>query len=198
MKIAVMGAGGLGGYIGGHLAKVGNDVAFIARGAQLEALKKDGLEVRSTKQNFRLKSVTATDDPAEVGIVDLIIFSVKAYDVGTAIEAMTPMVGPNTSIVPILNGVGHIDALTGKFGSDRTLGGLTSMTAHVIEPGVVERIGEHGTFEFGEQAGGRSARIEALEKALGIDGLNGRASATIMLGMWQKFSLICGQASAAS
>lgn len=192
MKIAVMGTGGLGGYIGGQLANAGNDVCFIARGAQLEALNNKGLEVRSTKQNFHLPTVTATSDPAEVGAVDLIIFSVKAYDVGSAIDSMKPMVGANTSIVPILNGVGHMEGLTAQFGSDHTLGGLTSMTAHVVAPGIVERIGEHGTFEFGEQAGGTSDRVETLEKTLGIDGLNGKASATIMLGIWQKFATICG------
>ena len=192
MKIAVMGTGGLGGYIGGRLAHAGNDVAFIARGPQLKALQQNGLEVRSVMENFHVRSVKATDDPAEVGPVDLIVLSVKAYDVVAATEAMRPLVGTMTTIVPVLNGVDHIRTVSEILGTEHVLGGLISMTAHVVAPGVVERIGEHGSFEFGEQAGGITARVEAVEQVLGIDGLNGTASPSIIVGMWQKLATICG------
>lgn len=164
MKIAVMGAGGLGGYIGGRLVHAGNDVSFIARGAQLEAMQKNGLEVRSVAKNFHIPSVTATDNPADVGPVDLIVLSVKAYALAAAAEAMRPLVSPNTMIVPVLNGIGHIETLGERLGTEHVLGGLISMTAHVVSPGIVERLGEHGTFEFGEQAGGITARVEAVEQ----------------------------------
>ena len=101
MRIAVMGTGGLGGYVGGRLARAGNDVAFLARGARLEALRRKGLEVRSVAESFRLPEVWATHDPAEVGAVDLIILSVKSYDVVSAAEAMRPLLGPETVIVPV-------------------------------------------------------------------------------------------------
>lgn len=192
MKIAVMGAGGLGGYIGGRLAHAGNDVAFIARGAQLEAMRNSGVEVRSVAENFHIPSVSATDNPAEIGPVELIVLSVKAYDVAAAAKAMRPLLGPNTMIVPVLNGVGHIETLSEHVAAEHVLGGLISMTAHVVSPGVVERLGEHGAFEFGEQSGGLTARVEAVEQVLNIDGLNGKASPNILVGMWQKFAAICG------
>ena len=192
MKIAIMGSGGLGGYIGGRLAQAGNKVTFIARGPQLEALQQDGLQVKSVMGDFHLPSVRASHDPAAVGPVDLILLSVKSYDLATAAEALRPMLGAETVILPVLNGIDHVSALNEMLGPEHVLGGLTSMTAHVLSPGLVERIGDHGIFQFGEQAGGRSPRVAALQAVLGIDGLNGQASTDIMAAMWQKLALICG------
>ena len=192
MKIAIMGTGGLGGYIGGRLAHAENDVTFIARGAKLEALGQNGLEVKSVMESFHLRAVKATDKPAEVGPVDLIVLSVKNYDMVAATKAMKPMVGATTTIVPVLNGVDHITTVSEIVGAEHVLGGLISMTAHVIAPGVVERLGEHGVFEFGEQDGSTTARLKAAEQVLGIDGLRGKASSSIMAGMWQKLATICG------
>ena len=187
-----MGTGGLGGYVGGRLARAGNDVAFIARGARLEALRRKGLEVRSVAESFRLPEVWATHDPAEIGAVDLVILSVKSYDVVSAAEAMRPLLGPETVIVPVLNGVDHMRVVREALGAEHVLGGLISMTAHVVAPGVVERLGEHGIFEFGEPTGGLSPRVEALQPVLDIDGVHGKPSASITEGMWQKFAFICG------
>src|SRR5262245_49986612 len=103
MKIAIMGSGGLGGYLGGCMTQAGQEVTFIARGQQLEALRNKGLRVRSHQGEFQIKPVQATDHPAEVGPVDLILFCVKSYDLVPAAEQMKPMVGPQTAIIPVLN-----------------------------------------------------------------------------------------------
>ena len=104
MKIAIMGAGGLGGYIGGRLVQAGHDVAFIARGAHLQAMRESGLRVQSPDGDFTIEAPNATDDPAQVGPVELILFCVKTYDAEEAIEMMQPMVGPDTVVLPVLNG----------------------------------------------------------------------------------------------
>ena len=192
MKIAIMGSGGLGGYLGGSLAQAGQEVTFIARGQQLEALRHKGLRVRSHQGEFQLKPVQATDHPAKVGPVDLILFCVKAYDLVPAAAQMKPMVGPQTAIIPVLNGIDHLETLSQIAGEKHMLGGQTGMTAHVVEPGVVERVGKHGNLEFGEMQGGISARCEAIEQVLGLEGVQGRAVPNIMESMWQKFAAICG------
>jgi 2-dehydropantoate 2-reductase len=192
MKIAIMGTGGLGGYIGGRLAHAGNEVSLIARGPQLEAIRQNGLQVKHAQGEFHIQPAQATDNPAEVGPVELILLSVKTYDLVPAVEAMRPMVGPQTAIIPVLNGIEHIEILSDMLGAEHVLGGQTSMTAHIVAPGVVERIGEHGVFEFGEMAGDLSSRVEAIEQVLGIEGLNGKAVSNIAESMWQKFAGICG------
>ena len=112
MKIAIMGTGGLGGYIGERLANAGREVVFIARGKHLKAIQKHGLRVESPLGNFKIKSANATYDPEDIGVVDLILFCVKTYDALDAVKLMKPMIGPNTTILPVLNGVDHIDLLT--------------------------------------------------------------------------------------
>ena len=191
MKITIMGTGGLGGYIGGRLAQAGNDVTFIARGKQLDALAASGLRVKCSKGDFHLPVVHVTRTTERLQPPDLIVLGVKAYDLLPAIDAIAPIVGHGTAIVPILNGVEHLRILSDHFGEKHVLGGLSNMTAHVVAPGIVERIGEHGGLEFGEQAGGISERVKAIEAVLDIDGLNGKASKNISIGMWQKFATIC-------
>ena len=192
MKIAIMGSGGLGGYLGGCLAQAGQDVTFVARGRQLAAIRHHGLRVRSAQGEFQIKPVQATDQPAEVGAVDLILLCVKTYDLLPAAEQIKPMVGPQTAIIPVLNGIDHLETLSQIVGENSVLGGLSSMTAHVVEPGVVERVGQHGNVEFGETQGGMSARCEAIEQVLGIDSIQGKAAPNIRANMWQKFAGICG------
>jgi 2-dehydropantoate 2-reductase len=187
-----MGSGGLGGYIGGCLAHAGNNVYFIARRVQLEAIRQNGLQVKSTYGDFHVQPAQATDNTAEIGPVDLILLSVKSYDATPAIEAMRPMVGAQTVILPVLNGIEHVEALRDRLGAEHVLGGQTNMTAHIVAPGIVERIGSHGSFEFGEVAGDLSPRTEAIEQVLRIEGLNGKLVPNIMTNMWAKFATICG------
>lgn len=191
MKVAIMGTGGLGGYIGGQLAQAGNDVTFIARGKQLDALATSGLQIKASKGSFHLPVVKVASSTDGLQAPDLIMLCVKAYDLLPAIDVLAPIVGIQTTVVPILNGVEHMQTLNNRFGAKHVLGGLSNMTAHVVAPGTVERIGEHGGLEFGEQAGGMTDRVKAIEAVLGIDGLNGKASANISVGMWEKFATIC-------
>ena len=192
MKIVIMGAGGLGCYIGGQLIRGGRDVTLVARGAQLAALTESGLEIRWNGTSARLPSARATGDPATLAPPDLIVLSVKAYDLAGAIEGMRPLVGPATSIFPILNGVDHIRRLNEAFGAERVLGGLSNLTAHVVAPGIVERLGQHGGLEFGEQSGEATERCHRFEKALAVEGLQAKASPSIVTSLWQKLAVICG------
>jgi ketopantoate reductase len=111
MRIAVMGAGGIGGYLGGRLAAAGEDVAFVARGAHLKALRRDGLRIESPFGDLHLPQVTATDDPAEIGPVNLVLFTVKLYDSETAAATAVPLVGPSTRVLTLQNGIGSLDIL---------------------------------------------------------------------------------------
>lgn len=192
MNIAIMGTGGLGGYIGGRLVQSGQDVSFIARGAQLAAIQQQGLHVKTVQDDFHIHPAKATEHPSEVGPVDLIILSVKAYDTDEAVETMRPMVGSQTSIIPVLNGIEHIQILSDKLGQEHVLGGRTYTTAHLTSPGVIERQGTHGVLEFGELSGGPTPRTEALQKVLNIDGLKGTVVPDITRSMWEKFATMCG------
>src|SRR5260370_8416532 len=124
MRIAVFGAGGVGGYFGGRLAKAGEDVVFIARGVHLRALQTSGLRVDDTLGDFVLPHVNATDDPAQVGTVDAVLLAVKGWQTAEAVQALRPLIGPDTFVVPLLNGVGAADELSAAFGARHVVGGL--------------------------------------------------------------------------
>ena len=131
MKVAIMGAGGIGAYTGGRLAAAGGDVTFIARGAQLAALREAGLIIRSPRGDAHLARVLATSDPADVGIADLVIFSVKLWDTEAAAEAMLPMVGPKTLVVTFQNGIDSADILSKYVGREQVVRGAYYISAHV-------------------------------------------------------------------
>jgi len=194
MKIGVMGAGGQGGYIGGRLAHAGHDVAFIARGEHLKAMRESGLRVESPKGDFTIESPNATDDPREVGTVDLILFSVKTYDALEAIEQMKPMVGPQTVVLPVLNGVDHIEQLGDRLGYDHVLGGRSEILAHIAEPGLIRN---HATprfcpLEFGEIDRGISERCQSIQSALTqTDIIEFKAVPNVLESMWVKFVGAC-------
>jgi 2-dehydropantoate 2-reductase len=127
MRIAVFGTGGIGGYFGGRLAQAGEDVVFIARGEHLQAMRTNGLRVDSVKGDFVLKPVEATDDPKQVGIVDMVRVGVKAWQVPEAAQAMHPMVGPHTFVLPLQNGVEAHSQLAAVLGAEHVLGGLCGL-----------------------------------------------------------------------
>src|SRR5918999_1714241 len=135
MRIAVFGAGGVGGYFGGRLAEAGEDVAFIARGRHLHALKAKGLRVDSIAGDFALTSVQATDDPREIGPVDIVLVGVKAWQVAEAASAMRPLLGVETCVVPLQNGVEAPARLAAELGPERVLGGLCSLIVFTAGPG---------------------------------------------------------------
>ena len=137
MKITVMGTGGVGGYFGARLADAGHDVAFIARGNHLKALKNNGLTVYSELGNLTINPIKVGDNPAEFGVADIILFCVKAYDTQSAANLIKPIMGANTGVIPFLNGIGHIEILKETLGENSVLGGVANISALIEEPGAV-------------------------------------------------------------
>ncbi|MCC7367072.1 MAG: 2-dehydropantoate 2-reductase [Chloroflexi bacterium] len=200
MRVLVMGSGGVGGYFGGLLQQAGHEVVFTARGPHLEALKANGLTLIDRGETKQLSPVTAVRTPAEAGgTFDLILFTVKTYDTSEAAAAIEPVVGPNTSIVPLQNGVDATDEIGAVVGADRVLGGSTNIGARINEPGVVERFSPFCNVTVGEPKGGASERVEAIVAALrgaGVDEVT--ASLDITRAVWEKFMLLAPLASTTS
>jgi len=191
MKIAVMGAGAIGGYFGGRLAAAGNDVSFIARGAHLAALKANGMKVLSPFGDFTINPVQATDDPGDVGPVDLILFMVKNYDTEAAAEQARPMVGPDTAVVSFQNGVDAFDLLSAAYGAAHVMGGVAHIPASMPEPGVISHNGPIAKLFFGEFGGefGKpsSPRAEAFAQALTAANVECEIHPDIEAMLWSKF-----------
>lgn len=191
MKVAIVGAGGVGGYFGGRLAQAGEDVVFITRGEHLRAITSRGLRVDSINGDFRVDPARATDDPATVGEVDYILVAVKSWQLRDAIETMRPLVGDKTSIVPLLNGVEAPDQLSRVFGAERVLGGLCSVISMIAGPGHISHFGAHPQITFGELDHGTSERGERLRNAFSrAEGVQVRIPEDIHVAMWNKFLLI--------
>jgi 2-dehydropantoate 2-reductase len=192
MKIAIMGVGGLGGYIGGWLAHNGQDVTFLARGERLRVMREQGLRVRGMDKDFMVAPVAVTDDPAAVGPVDLILFCVKTYDVGEAAALIALMVGAQTAVLPVQNGIRHIEHLQAALGAEAVLGGMTTIGAHSTTPGIVESKVPGKLLEFGELNGEISSRCQQIEAVLKGAGFDASAIPNIVEQMWWKFVSICG------
>jgi len=191
MKVAIVGAGGVGGYFGGRLAQAGEDVVFITRGEHLRAITRKGLRVDSINGDFRVDPARATDDPATVGEVDYILVAVKSWQLRDAIETMRPLVGDKTSIVPLLNGVEAPDQLSRVFGADRVLGGLCSVISMIAGPGHISHFGALPQIAFGELDHRPSERGELLRNAFSrTEGVQARIPENIHVAMWNKFLLI--------
>jgi len=193
MKIAVMGSGGLGGLYGARLAHAGCDVTFIARGAHLEAMRRDGLLIENeTLGNLHLPRVKATDDPAAPGPVDLVLIAVKLWGTEAAAQAVKPIVGPQTAVLSLQNGVTKDDILREVFGERAVMGGVAYVATHVARPGVIRQTGKLQRLVFGEYDGRRSARAETLLAALLRAGIQAELSADIRRTLWEKYSFLVG------
>jgi 2-dehydropantoate 2-reductase len=191
LSIAVFGTGAAGGYFGGRLAEAGEDVRFIARGAHLAAMRAHGLTVASVAGDFRLDPVRVADDPATVGPVDVVLLGVKAWQVSAAAEAMRPLVGERTFVVPLQNGIEAPEQLAAVLGPKRVLGGLCSILASLEGPGRIRHMGVTPTIAFGELDGPASARAEALREAFArTRGVTAEVPADIRAAMWNKFLFI--------
>ncbi len=191
MRIAVFGTGAAGGYFGGRLAQAGEDVVFLARGSHLDAIRAGGLRVESIEGDFAVHPAQATDAPAGVGRVDVVLLGVKAWQVPEAAEAMRPMVGPETFVVPLQNGVDAPAQLGSVLGAERVLGGLCRIISYVTAPGRIRHAGVEPYLAFGELDGRRSGRAERFREACGrAAGLRAEIPADIRLAMWRKFLLI--------
>ncbi|MFN8633171.1 MAG: 2-dehydropantoate 2-reductase [Chloroflexota bacterium] len=200
MRVLVMGSGGVGGYFGGMLAEAGHEVVFTARGAHLEAMQKDGLIVIDRGKSTLLSPVQAVRMPEEAGgAFDLVLFTVKTYDTIGAAQAIAPIVGPETAVLPLQNGVDAVDEVGAIVGADRMLGGATNIGARINEPGVVERFSPFCNVTLGEPAGGISERVESIAEAFRQAGLDDvTASPDITRAVWEKFMLLAPLASTTS
>jgi 2-dehydropantoate 2-reductase len=192
MKIAIMGSGGVGGYLGGLLAHAGNDVTFIARGAHLEAIQTNGLQVKSVAGDFHIRP-QATHDPAEVGPVDLVLFSVKAYDTEAAGHQIRPMVGPDTAVLCVQNGVDNEEKLEAILGRGHVLGGAVHILSTITAPGVIHQTAGPRTLKFGEMDGRVTSRAHRVFEIFRGVGIHAELSIQIQFALWEKFLFICAQ-----
>ncbi|MCK1396472.1 2-dehydropantoate 2-reductase [Bradyrhizobium sp. 1] len=186
MRVLVIGAGALGGYYGACLVRAGADVTFLVRSKRAEQLQRDGLRVVSPHGDFALQpKILLADDLKDA--FDVVLVGVKAYSLDDAMSQFAPAVGAGTMILPILNGLRHIDALTARFGAARVLGGLANVSAGLDADGRVVQFMANQTIVFGETRGAMSERVRALEALLKVPGIDVRASDAIMQDMWEKF-----------
>lgn len=187
MRIAVIGAGGVGGPFGLALAKAGIDVTFLARGAHLAAMRSDGLRVEGARGDFHLQPTQATDDAAEIGPVDFVLFTVKLWDVEAAGAALAPLIESHTGVVTLQNGIDAPERLAGVIGQGAVMGGVAVVNAAIAAPGRIAQFGEYQTLTFGELDGSVSGRAQALEEACRSAGVDARASDNIVKDLWEKF-----------
>jgi 2-dehydropantoate 2-reductase len=192
MRIAVMGSGALGGYFGGLLASTGADVIFIARGSHLEAMRRDGLRIEGGPDPFHLEHVRATDNPGEVGPVDLVMVCVKLWDTEVALEQVRPLVGPDTTLVSFQNGVLKDSYLRAAYHDSQLIGGVAYVASTVSAPGVITRTGPLQRLVVGEFDGRPSARVEAFHSAAVAGGIDAEISGDIRRAIWEKFVFLVG------
>ena len=190
MRIAVMGAGGVGGCLGALLARAGNDVTLIARGSHLEAFRAHGLRLRRERDEFVVHP-SATDDPRAVGPVDLVLFTVKTYHNDQAIPALRPLVGPDTAVLTLQNGVESHLQLAGFLGSGHVLPGAYWSASSVESPGVVSCVAESPSLSFGEEGDGITERAEAIRDVFQNAGINAVLSPDPLQVIWNKFVVLC-------
>ena len=195
MRIAVVGAGGIGGGYGAALATSGVDVTFIARGAHLAAMKSKGLKVEGSRGETHVMPAQATDDPATVGPVDVVLFCVKLWDVESAGQQIKPMVGKDTAVVTLQNGIDAHERLVPILGQQAVMPGVANISAVIAEPGVIRQTGTFMRMVFGEIDGAKSARGKALAAACANAGIDGVFSEAILTDLWMKFILLASNAS---
>jgi 2-dehydropantoate 2-reductase len=186
MRILVIGAGALGGYFGARLVRAGRNVTFMVRQRRAEQLTRDGLQVISPHGDFKVSAATVSA-AAIHETFDLVVVGVKSYSLDEAMDDFSPAIGPTTIILPILNGMGHIDRLSRRFGAERVMGGMANISCGLDAEGrIVQFIPLHDLV-YGEILGGFSDRTRALEACFGGAGFDARASDVIMQDMWEKF-----------
>ena len=195
MKFAILGAGAVGGYFGARLAEAGEDVTFMARGAHLEAIRSTGLRIESENGEAHIHPAQASDDPAEVGPVDYVLFAVKLFQTEETAGFAKPLVGPNTTLVALQNGVECANVLSAVHGKERVLNGTSYIAAVIAEPGLIRQTGTFASFAFGEQDGTMSDRGQRLKEAADKAGLNPTYSSNVESLVWMKFLLIATMSS---
>jgi 2-dehydropantoate 2-reductase len=193
MKIAVIGAGGVGGFFGGRLAHTGCDVTFVARGGHLEAMRRSGLVIESdAHEEIRVGGVKVTDDPASIGPVDLAIIAVKLWDTENAARAVRAITGPETAVLSLQNGVIKDDILRREFGAAAVMGGVGYVATHIARPGVIRQTGKLQRLIVGEYDGSRSKRAQWLVEALLKAGIQAELADDIRKILWEKYTFLVG------
>lgn len=190
MRVAVIGTGGIGGLFGASLAQAGNDVTFVARGSHLAAMRQNGLRVEGDRGTMHVHPVQATDQPVEIGAVDLVLFCVKLWDVEAAGELIRPIVGPDTVVIPLQNGIDVPERLAAILGPSAVMGGAAMATGTIAAPGVIHQTGKFQRLTFGELDGRLSPRGERIRDCCEAAGFEAILSQDIVLAMWEKFNLL--------
>ena len=194
MKIAIMGSGALGGYFGGWLAQAGEDVTFVARGRQLAAIRESGVRIESPRGDLHLYPVRATQDSAAIGPVDLVLFTVKLWSTEEAGQALRPLIGRDTAVVSLQNGVDANDVLARLVGREHLMGGVCYIAATLDRPGLIQHTGQMARLAFGELGGKKTRRAEAFLEACtrAKAGFDTELSGNIERTIWEKFVFIVG------
>lgn len=196
MRIAMMGSGGIGGYFGGRMAATGADVSFIARGRHLAAMRENGLRLDSRDMgDATIDPVNATDDAASVAPVDYVIIGVKLWDTEDVGRAILPMLGPDTAILSLQNGVDCDDILAPIVGRERLISGVAFIASSISEPGVIRHIGTMQRIVMGEPDGSMSPRLTALQDIMTKAGITAETSDDIQRTLWEKFVFLVGLSS---
>lgn len=190
MRIAVIGAGGIGAIYGASLAKAGADVVFVARGAHVAAMRENGLRIEGDRGETHIRPARATDDIASIGVVDYVLFSVKLWDVESAGEQLRPIVGPDTAVIPLQNGVDAAERLAAILGPRPVMGGTAFVTGSIVAPGIVRQTGTYQEMTFGEFDGRMSERGERLRDLCRAAGFEGVLSPDVRIPIWEKFALL--------
>ena len=191
MKIAIVGTGGVGGYFGGKLARSGHDVIFVARGTHLQAIKTNGLQVKSINGDFVVKQAKVTDNIKDIGTAELIILGVKAWQVKEIAGNLNEIIDNDTLVLPLQNGVLAAEELAGEINPDHILGGLCRIMSKIDSPGVINHFGIEPAIVFGELNKVRTLRVEKIRELLDQAGIKGTISNDIHADLWRKFIAIC-------
>jgi 2-dehydropantoate 2-reductase len=194
MRIAVVGAGGVGGGFGAALAKAGADVTFIARGAHLATMTSQGLKVQGPRGEIHLVPTQATDDPASIGKVDIVLFCVKLWDIESAGAHIKPLIGSDTAVITLQNGIDAHERLIPILGHGAVMGGVAQISASIVSPGVIQQVGTFMRMIFGELDGRRSKRAEDFLALCVSAGFDATLSEQILTELWMKFILLASNA----
>ncbi len=198
MKIATMAAGAVGGYVGARMAAAGHEVHFIARGANLAAMKANGLKIDSVHGDLHLPKVSVTDDPKRVGPVDIVLFAVKLWDTETAAEQARPLIGPNTRLITFQNGVDSVERITPILGQQHTVGGVVAIASVIATPGVIKHTSAFATFRFGHADKRADPVLQTFAEAGKAAKLDIALSDDIEVDRWQKFIFLTAMSGATS
>lgn len=190
MRIAVFGAGAVGGYFGARLAAAGEDVTFVARGSHLAAIRKTGLRIESPNGDLTIHPAQATDDPASIGVVDYVMFAVKLFDTEAVARACKPLVGPDTTVLALQNGVETEEILGDVLGAQHVMGGTVYIAAVITEPGLIRQTGAFARMVFGEMDGSLSPRGLTFEAACKKAGVDAVFSPQVLTDIWMKFIVL--------